>query len=362
MMSHALRPATSPRLLSAVALLAAAAAVVVAPRAAMAQAAPHHDVRTAAARTEAGVHVAPATRPLPAVAHRTVTVNGLTIFYREAGPSDAPTVLLLHGFPTSSHMYRDLIPALADRYHVVAPDFPGFGQSSMPSREEFRYTFANLADVTGRFTEALGLDRYTLYVMDYGAPVGYRLALAHPERVEALVVQNGNAYDEGLREFWAPLRRYWTSGSAADRDSLRGVLTLDATRWQYLHGVRDSTRVSPDGWILDQRYLDRPGNGEIQLDLFYDYRTNVPLYPAFQEYFRRHQPPTLIVWGRNDHIFPWQGAEPYKRDLRTIEYHLLDTGHFALEEKGAEIAALMRGFLARHVGPTARRAAAGDGR
>ena len=360
MLSHALRPATSPRLLSSVTLLAAAAAVVVAPQGALAQATTHHDARTAATRAPADVHVAPTARPASAVTHRTVTVNGLTIFYREAGPSDAPTVLLLHGFPTSSHMYRDLIPALADRYHVVAPDFPGFGQSSMPSREEFQYTFANLADVTGRFTEALGLDRYTLYVMDYGAPVGFRLALAHPERIEALVVQNGNAYEEGLREFWAPLRRYWASGSAADRDSLRGVLTLDATRWQYLHGVRDSTRVSPDSWVLDQRYLDRPGNGEIQLDLFYDYRTNVPLYPAFQEYFRRHQPPTLIVWGRNDHIFPWQGAEPYKRDLRTVEYHLLDTGHFALEEKGAEIAALMRGFLARHVGPAARGATVGN--
>ena len=285
-----------------------------------------------------------------AVAHRTVAVDGLTIFYREAGPRDAPTVLLLHGFPASSHMYRTLIPALADRYHVVAPDFPGFGQSSMPGRESFAYTFANLADVTRRFTEALGLDRYTLYVMDYGAPVGYRLALAHPERVEALVVQNGNAYEEGLREFWAPIKRYWASGAPADRDSLRGALVLESTKWQYTHGVSDTTRISPDAWTLDQYYLDRPGNAEIQLDLFYDYRTNVPLYPAFQSYFRRHQPPTLVVWGKNDQIFPWQGAEPYKRDLRTIEYHLLDTGHFALEDKGAEIATIMRGFLAKHVG------------
>lgn len=345
MTPHSLHRPAFARLLSSVALLATAAvAAAVAPRATLAQPA-----------TRSG---APSAHAATAVAHRTVTVNGLTIFYREAGPADAPTVLLLHGFPSSSHMYRDLIPALADRYHVVAPDFPGFGQSSMPGRDAFAYTFANLADVTGRFTEALGLDRYTLYVMDYGAPVGFRLALAHPERVQALVVQNGNAYEEGLREFWAPLRRYWASGSAADRDSLRGVLTLDATRWQYLHGVRDSARVSPDAWHLDQHYLDRPGNAEIQLDLFYDYRTNVPLYPAFQEYFRRHQPPTLVVWGRNDHIFPWQGAEPYQRDLRTVEYHLLDTGHFALEEKGAEIAALMRGFLARHVKPEARTARA----
>lgn len=338
---HALRPAAFPRRLAAIVLLAAASVASLA-----------SVPRTALAQGSADAAAA------PAVAYRTATVDGLTIFYREAGPSDAPTVLLLHGFPASSHMYRTLIPALADRYHVVAPDLPGFGQSSMPDREAFRYTFANLTDVIDGFTDVLGLDRYSLYVMDYGAPVGFRLALKHPERVEALVVQNGNAYEEGLREFWAPLRRYWASGAAADRDSLRGVLALDATRWQYLHGVRDSTRVSPDAWLLDQHYLDRPGNAEIQLDLFYDYRTNVPLYPAFQEYFRRHQPPTLVVWGRNDHIFPWQGAEAYKRDLRTLEYHLLDTGHFALEEKGGEIAALMRDFLATHVGPAARRPSA----
>jgi pimeloyl-ACP methyl ester carboxylesterase len=292
----------------------------------------------------------------PATSYRTVDVDGVQIFYREAGPRDAPVVLLLHGFPASSHMYRDLIPALADRYRVVAPDLPGFGRSDAPSRERFAYTFAHLADVTDRFTQALGLSRYTLYVMDYGAPVGYRLALKHPERVSALVVQNGNAYEEGLREFWAPLRRYWASGTAADRDSLRATLTLPATRWQYLHGVRDTAHVSPDAWTIDQHYLDRPGNAEIQLDLFYDYRTNVPLYPAFQEFFRRHQPPTLVVWGRNDEIFPWQGAEPYKRDLKTIEYHLLDTGHFALEEQGPEIARLMHAFLDRHVAPGAVRA------
>jgi pimeloyl-ACP methyl ester carboxylesterase len=316
---------------------------------------------SAAAAPAAPAVIAPATAPAalalpgaagrlaPSVAHRTVTVDGLTIFYREAGPRDAPTVLLLHGFPSSSHMYRDLIPLLADRYHVVAPDYPGFGQSSMPGRDDFQYTFARLAEVTDRFTQAIGLERYTLYVMDYGAPVGFRLALAHPERVQALVVQNGNAYEEGLQEFWAPIKRYWTSGAQADRDSMRAVLGLEGTRWQYLHGVRDSSRVDPDSWIVDQYYLDRSGNDEIQLDLFYDYRTNVPLYPAFQAYFRRHQPPTLVVWGKNDVIFPAAGAEPYRRDLRTLEYHLLDTGHFALEEKGAEIAALMRDFLARHV-------------
>jgi pimeloyl-ACP methyl ester carboxylesterase len=291
-----------------------------------------------------------------AVMHRTVKIDGLDIFYRAAGPKSAPTVLLLHGFPTSSHMFRNLIPALADRYHVVAPDFPGYGQSSMPGRDRFRYTFANLTTVTDKFTQALGLDRYTLYVMDYGAPVGYRLALAHPERVQALIVQNGNAYDEGLREFWDPIKAYWADGSAEHRNALRKILTLDATRWQYLNGVRDSARVSPDNWTIDQRLLDRPGNDEVQLDLFYDYRTNVPLYPQFQAYFRKHQPPTLIVWGRDDHIFPWQGAVPYKRDLKTLEYHLLDTGHFALEERGDEIARYIRAFLPKHVGTGIRTA------
>jgi pimeloyl-ACP methyl ester carboxylesterase len=293
---------------------------------------------------------APAITNPTSVSHRTVRVGGLDIFYREAGPRGAPTVLLLHGFPTSSHMYRNLIPALAEKYHIIAPDYPGFGRSSMPSRESFQYTFANLADVMEQFTQTIGLDRYTMYVMDYGAPVGYRLALKHPERVQALVVQNGNAYEEGLREFWGPIKRYWVSGSKADRDSLRSSFTLDATKWQYTHGVSDTTRISPDTWIVDQYYLARPGNHEIQLDLFYDYRTNLPLYPAFQAYFRTHQPPTLVVWGKNDVIFPWQGAEPYKRDLKTLEYHILESGHFALEEKGAEIAQLIRGFLAKHVG------------
>jgi pimeloyl-ACP methyl ester carboxylesterase len=283
------------------------------------------------------------------VAHRTVRVGSVDVFYREAGPRDAPTVLLLHGFPSSSHMYRDLIPALADRFHVIAPGYPGFGQSGAPSRDRFTYTFAALAEVVEQLTERLGLERYTLYMMDYGAPVGLRLALAHPERVQALVVQNGNAYAEGLSPATAPIQRYWATGARAERDSLRGMLTLEGTRWQYLAGVRDSTRVSPDAWIVDQYYLDRPGNVEIQLDLLYDYRTNVALYPAFQAYFRRHQPPTLVVWGRNDPVFTVEGAKAYARDLKTVEVHLLDTGHFALEEKGAEIAALMRRFLATHV-------------
>ncbi|CAA9317469.1 MAG: Hydrolase, alpha/beta fold family [uncultured Gemmatimonadetes bacterium] len=293
-----------------------------------------------------------------AVMHRTVKIDGMDIFYREAGPRDAPTILLLHGFPTSSHMFRNLIPALMDRYHVVAPDFPGYGQSSMPSRDSFAYTFANLTSVTDKFTQAIGLDRYTLYLMDYGAPVGYRLALAHPERVQALIVQNGNAYDEGLREFWDVFRTYWGDATPGNRNAMRKLLTSDATRWQYLHGVRDSARVSPDTWTVDQRQLDRPGNDEVQLDLFYDYRTNLPLYPRFQAYFREHQPPTLIVWGKDDPIFPWQGAEPYKRDLKTLEYHLLDTGHFALEERGDEIAAHIRAFMGRHVRAGGRTAAA----
>jgi pimeloyl-ACP methyl ester carboxylesterase len=283
--------------------------------------------------------------------HRTVKVGGLDIFYREAGPADAPAVLLLHGFPTSSQMFRNLIPALAGRYRVVAPDYPGYGHSAMPSREEFAYTFDNLARVIDGFTEAVGLASYALYVQDYGAPVGYRLASRHPERVTAIVVQNGNAYDEGLdNDFWAPIKAYWADPSSRERrEALRGLLTYDATRWQYTHGVPDPERVSPDGAAHDQFLLDRPGNAEIQLDLFLSYGSNPPLYPAWQAYFREHQPPTLIAWGKNDLIFPPAGAEPYMRDLKTLEYHLLDAGHFALESHGDEIAALMRDFLGRHV-------------
>ncbi len=288
---------------------------------------------------------APVDRPATGVAHRTVKVDGLDIFYREAGPKDAPTILLLHGFPTSSAMFRNLIPALADRFHLVAPDYPGFGNSSMPKVDEFAYTFDHLADVIEHFTEAVGLERYTLYVMDYGAPVGYRLATRHPERVQALVVQNGNAYDEGLREFWGPLKAYWEEKSPENEAALRKLLTMEATRWQYTHGVRDVKAISPDTWNLDQRFLDRPGNAEIQLALFHSYGSNPPRYPEWQAYFRDHQPPTLIAWGKNDAIFPAEGAFPYKRDLKDVEFHLLDTGHFALEEDGATIAGLIRGFL-----------------
>jgi pimeloyl-ACP methyl ester carboxylesterase len=280
--------------------------------------------------------------------HRSVTVDGVEIFYREAGPAAAPALLLLHGYPTSSHMFRNLIPTLAARYRVVAPDYPGFGYSAAPGRGRFTYSFDTFARLIERFTETVGLSRYALYVMDYGAPVGFRLATAHPERVTALVVQNGNAYAEGLESsFWDPIRAYWKTGAAAEREALRQFTTPAATRWQYTDGVADPSRLSPDAWTLDQLGLDRPGNAEIQLDLFYDYRTNPPLYPAWQAYFRQHRPPTLVVWGRNDTIFPAAGAQAYRRDNPEAELHLLDTGHFALETHGAEIAALMRDFLAR---------------
>jgi pimeloyl-ACP methyl ester carboxylesterase len=284
------------------------------------------------------------------VTHRTVPIDGLDLFYREAGPKDAPTVLLLHGFPTSSHMFRHLIPALADAFHLVAPDYPGFGYSSAPTVDQFDYTFDHLADVVEKFTEQVGLTRYTLYVQDYGAPVGFRLAVKHPERVTGLVVQNGNAYEEGLdNDFWKPLKIYWQDRTAQHAEPLRGFLTLDGTKWQYTHGVRQVEAISPDTWTLDQTRLDRPGNQDIQLALFYDYGTNVPLYPTWHAYFRTHQPPTLIVWGQHDKIFPAAGAHPYKRDLQTLEFHLLETGHFALEEDGDRIAALMRAFLRTHV-------------
>jgi pimeloyl-ACP methyl ester carboxylesterase len=287
----------------------------------------------------------------PIVSYRSAEVNDLEIFYREAGRPDAPAILLLHGFPTSSHMFRNLIPALAEEFHVVAPDYPGFGQSSMPSRDRFAYTFDALADVIEMFVDRIGLTRFALYVQDYGAPVGYRLAERHPDRVTALVVQNGNAYDEGIaNDFWIPIKAYWKDPTNKERrDALRGFLQPEATKWQYTHGVRNVKSISPDGWTYDQYLLDRKGNEEIQLDLFLSYGSNPPLYPRWQEYFRMHQPPTLIVWGKNDQIFPAAGAEPYKRDLKTVEYHLLDTGHFALEEEGDTIARLMRDFLGRHV-------------
>ncbi len=283
------------------------------------------------------------------ISYKTVEIEGLDIFYREAGPRDAPTVLLLHGFPTSSHMFRNLIPALADKYHVVAPDYPGYGNSSMPLVDEFEYTFDHLADIIEEFTDELGLTSYSIYLMDYGAPVGFRLAVRHPERVQTLIVQNGNAYVEGLLEFWDPIKAYWAERSEENGDALRGFLTLDITKWQYTHGTRNPEAISPDNWNVDQFLLDRPGNQEIQLALFYDYGSNPGLYPSWQAYFREYQPPTLIIWGKNDYIFPAEGAHPYLRDLETVEFHLLDTGHFALEEDGAVMATLIRDFLATHV-------------
>ncbi|PMB16813.1 alpha/beta fold hydrolase [Fischerella thermalis] len=277
-----------------------------------------------------------------------IEVDGLNIFYREAGAPNNPTILLLHGFPTSSHMFRNLIVALADRFHLIAPDYPGFGNSSMPKVDEFDYTFDRLAEVMEKFTEAVGLSKYSLYVMDYGAPIGFRLATKHPERVEALIVQNGNAYEEGLNEFWEPIKAYWRDRSSENTDKLRQLLTLDATKWQYTHGVRNPQVISPDNWIIDQHFLDRPGNNDIQLALFDSYGSNPPLYPQWQEYFRTYQPPTLVVWGKNDFIFPAEGAHPYQRDLKNIEFHLLDTGHFALEEDLDAIANHIRRFLADH--------------
>lgn len=290
--------------------------------------------------------------------HRTVSVNGLDIFYREAGNPQKPSILLLHGFPTSSFMFRNLIPALAEKYHLVAPDFPGFGQSSMPGVEEYTYTFDQLSETIDGFIDAIGLEKYTLYVMDYGAPVGYRIATRRPEKVEGLIVQNGNAYKQGMEDnFWAPIKTFWTNrNDAAAIEGAAVMVRPESTRWQYQDGVKDLTLVSPDTWTHDQALLDRPGNRDIQLALFYDYQNNPPLYPQWQEYFRTYQPPALVVWGKNDQIFVEAGAHPYKRDLKNVDFHLLDTGHFALETHGAEIASLIDAFLAREVAPKYNRA------
>ncbi|MEM5370527.1 alpha/beta hydrolase [Paraburkholderia azotifigens] len=281
------------------------------------------------------------------IAHRHADVDGFNVFYREAGRPGAPKLLLLHGFPSSSHMFRDLIPLLADRFHIVAPDLPGFGQSDMPPRERFAYTFDNLANVIDRFTEVIGFDRFAVYVFDYGAPTGFRLALKHPERITGIVSQNGNAYVEGLSDGWNPIQAYWKDPSQANRDALRALLTKDTTRWQYTHGVSDTTAVSPDGYSLDDYYMNRPGAHDIQLDLFGDYQSNVALYPAFQQYFRTHQPPLLAVWGKHDPFFLPPGAEAFRRDLPNADVRFFDTGHFALETHAAEIAAAIAGFLLR---------------
>ena len=307
----------------------------------------------AAAALAAGSLAGAAPAAEAAVTHAVETIDGLDIFYREAGCPKDPKIVLLHGFPTSSHMFRDLIPRLAEHYHVIAPDYPGFGLSSAPPANEYDYTFDNLARVVGELLDRRGFDEYVLYVMDYGAPVGFRLATEAPERVRGLVVQNGNAYDEGLREFWDPIKAYWETGADDEREALAGLLTLDATKWQFLTGVREPSHISPDNWLVVQPLLDRPGNRDVQLDLFYDYGSNPPLYPQWQAYFREHQPPTLIVWGEHDPIFPAEGAYPYLRDLPDAELHLLDTGHFALEEDG--------GLIAEHIDRFMRTAAAGGG-
>ena len=302
------------------------------------------------------------------IRYKTVKIEGLDVFYREAGNPDNPTILLLHGFPTSSHMFRELIPQLADQFHLVAPDYPGYGQSSMPGVDEFEYSFDKLANIVEQFIDEIGLKSYSLYLMDYGAPIGFRIATKHPERVEGLIIQNGNAYVEGIdNDFWEPIQAYWKDRKAVNQgldndwwknvkkaynnpdmsndDALRFLFTEGATRWQYTNGVRNVEAISPDTWDHVQPLLDRAGNNEIQLELFYSYGSNPPLYPEWQAYFREYQPPTLIVWGKNDEIFPAAGAYPYKRDLKQVEFHLLDTGHFALEEDGEVIAEHIRRFL-----------------
>jgi pimeloyl-ACP methyl ester carboxylesterase len=277
------------------------------------------------------------------ITYRTADVDGCKIFYREAGAPDAPKLLLLHGFPSASHMFRDLIPLLADRFHVVAPDLPGFGNSDMPGRG---CTFDRLADTIDRFTDIVGFDRYALYVFDYGAPTGFRIAVRHPERITAIISQNGNAYEEGLSDGWNPIRAYWQDASPANREALRAFLTPETTVWQYTHGVADATMVSPDGYSLDNFYLTRPGADELQLDLFGDYKSNVALYPTFQQYFRTHRPRILAVWGKNDPFFLPPGAEAFKRDIPDAIVRFFDTGHFALETHAVEIAAAIRDFLA----------------
>jgi pimeloyl-ACP methyl ester carboxylesterase len=284
---------------------------------------------------------------MASISYRRVAVDNIEIFYREAGRPEAPA-LLLHGFPTSSHMFRNLIPQLDDRYHLIAPDLPGFGQSDMPARNKFSYTFGNIAETIGRFTETIGLKSFAMYVFDYGAPTGFRLALRNPERITAIISQNGNAYVEGLSDGWTPIRAYWQDPSDANRSALRSFLSPETTVWQYTHGVDDTSLVSPDGYSLDNFYLARPGADEVQLDLFGDFKSNVELYPKFQAYFREHKPPFLATWGKNDPFFLPAGAEAFRRDITDADVRFFDTGHFALETHGDAIAAAMRDFLARY--------------
>ncbi|MDX2114187.1 MAG: alpha/beta hydrolase [Planctomycetota bacterium] len=328
-------------LLTVGALVAAAAAGAV-----LSSAAPEAGAAEPAAAASSSSHAL----TLPRVRYHTVNVEGVDIFYREAGPKDAPAILLLHGFPTSSHMFRNLIPQLAQNYRVIAPDYPGYGQSATPSHKEFEYTFDNLARVVDAFTRKVELDRFAVYLQDYGAPIGFRIAAASPERITGLIIQNGNAYLEGLPDsFWGPIKTYWADPTEKNRAALNSLLTIDATRWQYTTGIRDVANVSPDAWTIDQAGMDRPGNKDIQLDLFLSYGSNPPLYPAWQQYFRTHQPPTLIVWGKNDPIFPEAGAHPYLRDLKNVDFNLLDTGHFALEEDHDVIARKILAFMQERV-------------
>jgi len=284
---------------------------------------------------------------MTAIKYRSADVDGVKVFYREAGAAAAPALLLLHGFPSASHMFRDLIPLLADRFHIIAPDLPGFGQSDMPARSKFKYTFDHIAAVIDRFTEVIRLKRFAIYAFDYGAPVGFRIAAKHPDRITAVISQNGNAYEEGLSDGWNPIRVYWQEPSQANRDALRAFLAPETTRWQYTHGVTEATTVSPDGQSLDNFYLARPGADEVQLDLFGDYKSNVALYPTCQNYFRTHKPRFLAVWGKNDPFFLPPGAEAFKRDIPDAVVRFFDTGHFALETHAAEIAAAIRDFLPR---------------
>tara|TARA_R110000787_G_C13437822_1_gene446120 strand:+ start:2617 stop:3606 length:990 start_codon:yes stop_codon:yes gene_type:complete len=280
--------------------------------------------------------------------YKSTKINGLDVFYREAGDENKPTILLLHGYPTSSYMFRNLITDLSVRYHVIAPDYPGFGRSEQPLMKDFSYTFDNMAIIVEDLLKELNINKYSIYLMDYGAPIGFRIASKYPDRVESLIIQNGNAYDEGLKDFWIPIKKYWNEYTIANGKPLEGFHSLDGLKWQYTHGVQDVSKISPDNWNIDLQHLTRKENNEIQLAMFYDYRTNVPLYPKWQKYFRDHQPPTLIVWGKNDYIFPADGAHPYKRDLKNLEFHLLDTGHFALEEKGDVIANHILKFLKKN--------------
>ncbi|GEC77808.1 alpha/beta fold hydrolase [Flavobacterium aquatile] len=282
--------------------------------------------------------------------YHTKKINGVEIFYREAGDRNKPTLLLLHGYPTSSHMFRNLINDLSDNYHLIAPDYPGYGRSEQPPMAEFSYTFENMAALMTSLLKELDIQKYSLYLMDYGAPIGFRIASASPEKIDTLIIQNGCAYEEGLETFWDPIKVYWNDRNNKEaEETLKGFHSPDGLKWQYTHSVPDTNLISPDNWELDLRHLERPENGAIQLQMFYDYQTNVKLYPQWQEYFRKYQPETLIVYGKNDYIFPGVGAEAFKKDLKNIEFHLFDTGHFALESFGVEIGVLIGNFLKRKV-------------